>query len=429
MSGQCQLDEAKRRLVNQHEEDLEQLMTVKKQMDKKLNEAYEEVDDQKRDSAQWKNKYKKAQSEMDDTRIMLEEQNEKNEHLERKFRKVDSELIEIQQEILREANIRGILEKDMEVLRHEKSKLSEEIHNLRMELETKDAKVKSLVRELDELRNDTTNEEESRKLKRQKQDLENRLKEQADEIDELTGQIQVLESSKISLERTMGQLKTEHQRLLEMKEEELEDLKAGFGKKMKVLEQQLEQEHEDRIGFLREKHELEGRIANLQDMLEASAEQEGIVMKLRKDLKRAKALLKDAHCVAENTQTEGTSNIIMKQLKQQLEEAEYNRAAAVKSKQSKELEVNDLQSQLEDMTRSRKISDDRCAKLGREKTDLGAQLQENEDELAEVIRKYKSSVSTISNDQITIQNQASQIQELELESKKLKEQLGVITRR
>ena len=28
-----------------------------------------------------------------------------------------------------------------------------------------------------------------------------------------------------------------------------------------------------RIGFLREKHELEGRIANLQDMLEASAEQ------------------------------------------------------------------------------------------------------------------------------------------------------------
>merc|ERR1719151_397860 len=185
-----ELDEAKRRLVNQHEEDLEQLMTVKKQMDKKLNEAYEEVDDQKRDSAQWKNKYKKAQSEMDDTRIVLEEQNEKNEHLERKFRKVDSELIEIQQEILREANIRGILEKDMEVLRHEKSKLSEEIHNLRMEVETKDAKVKSLVRELDELRNDTTSEEESRKLKRQKQDLENRLKEQSEELDELTGQIQ-----------------------------------------------------------------------------------------------------------------------------------------------------------------------------------------------------------------------------------------------
>ena len=36
---------------------------------------------------------------MDDTRIMLEEQNEKNEHLERKFRKVDSELIEVSRKI------------------------------------------------------------------------------------------------------------------------------------------------------------------------------------------------------------------------------------------------------------------------------------------------------------------------------------------
>ena len=187
-----------------------------------------------------------------------------------------------------------------------------------MEVETKETKIKSLMRELEDMRNDTTNEEEARKLKRQKQDLENRLKEQGEEIDELTGQIQVLESAKTNLERMMHQLKTEHQKQLEMKEEEIEDVKAGFGKKLKVLEQQLEQEHEDRIGFLREKHELEGRIANLQDMLESSAEQESLVVKLRKDLKRAKALLKDAHCVAENTQTEGTSNIIMKQLKQQV---------------------------------------------------------------------------------------------------------------
>ena len=282
---------------------------------------------------------------------------------------------------------------------------------------------------MDDLRNDTTNEDEARKLKRQKQDLENRLKEQAEEIDELTGQVQVLESTKTKLEMTMTQLKNEHQKALEMKDEEIEDVKAGFAKKLKVLEQQLEQEHEDRIGFLREKHELEGRIATLQDMLEVSAEQEGIVTKLRKDLKRAKALLKDAHCVAENTQTDGTSNIIMRQLKQQLEEAEYNRAAAVKAKQSKELELNDVQSQLDDMARNRKLAEDRAAKLGREKTELTSQLQDNEDELADVIRKYKASVSTISQDQITIQSQSSQIQELELEGKKLREQLADITRR
>merc|ERR1712106_292106 len=118
------LDFTKRRLVEQHEEDMEQLMMLKKQLEKKINEAYDEVDEQKKDTAQWKNKYKKVQNEMDDTRILLEEQNEKNDLLERKFRKVDSELIETQQEIHREASVRNLLEKDMEALRKEKTRLN-----------------------------------------------------------------------------------------------------------------------------------------------------------------------------------------------------------------------------------------------------------------------------------------------------------------
>ena len=182
----------------------------------------------------------------------------------------------------------------------------------------KESKIKSLMRELDDMKNDQTMEEEARKFKRQKNDLENRLKEQVDELDELNSQIQVLESSKTKLEMTMQQIQHEHRRQLEQKEEEIEDVKHAFGKKMKVLEQQLEQEHEDRIEFLREKHDLEGRIATLQDMLEVSAEQEGLVVKLKKDLKRAKALLRDAQSAAENTQSDGTSNIIMRQLKQQV---------------------------------------------------------------------------------------------------------------
>ena len=48
------------------------------------------------------------------------------------------------------------------------------------------------------------------------------------------------------------------------KEEELEDVRAAAQKKVKALEQQLENEHEERINFVREKHELETRIINLQ---------------------------------------------------------------------------------------------------------------------------------------------------------------------
>lgn len=227
------LDFTKRRLVEQHEEDMEQLMMLKKQLEKKINEAYDEVDEQKKDTAQWKNKYKKVQNEMDDTRILLEEQNEKNDLLERKFRKVDSELIEIQQEIHREASVRSRLEKDMEALRQEKSRLNGELHTLRLEVETKDGKIRNLSNEIDDLQNNSVNEEEVKRVKRQKQDLDNRLKDQLEEMDDLSGQVQELENEKTKLEMTMQQLKKEHKHELEVKEDETEDVRHAFGKKTK----------------------------------------------------------------------------------------------------------------------------------------------------------------------------------------------------
>merc|ERR1719481_656511 len=423
------LDFTKRRLVEQHEEDMEQLMILKKQLEKKINEAYDEVDEQKKDTAQWKNKYKKVQNEMDDTRILLEEQNEKNDLLERKFRKVDSELIEIQQEIHREASVRNKLEKDMEALRQEKSRMNDELHTLRLEVETKDGKIRNLSNEVDDLQNNTVNEEELKRVKRQKQDLDNRLKDQMEEIDELTGQVQILENEKTKLEMTMNQLKKEHKHELEVKEEEIEDVRHAFGKKLKVVEQQLEEEHEDRIGFLREKHDMEGKIMNLQEMLERSAEDEGLVAKLKKDLKRTKALLKDAHHVVENSQTEGTSKVIIRQLKNQLEEAEYARSAAVKAKQSKDLELADIQQQLEDTAKDKRLAEERGMKLGREKASLASQLQDNEEELQDLLRKYKASMASASSDQITIQDQAATIQDLELERNKLKDQYAEISKR
>merc|ERR1712130_248079 len=115
------------------------------------------------------------------------------------------------------------------------------------------------------------------------------------------------------------------------KEDELEDARAAAGKKMKELEQQLE----ERISFLRERHELEGKIMGLQDLLDRSGDEEQVA-KLKKDLKRTKALLKDAQMMIEKSQNEGTSKVIMRQLKNQLEDAEFARTAAVKARQNAE---------------------------------------------------------------------------------------------
>lgn len=87
-----ELEFTKKRLQTQHEHDLEQLIGLKKQLEKKLGDSYEEVEEQRQVVAQWKRKNQKLTNEMNDLRMLLEEQNSRNNLLEKRQRKFDSEL-------------------------------------------------------------------------------------------------------------------------------------------------------------------------------------------------------------------------------------------------------------------------------------------------------------------------------------------------
>lgn len=64
---------------------------MKSPLKKQLNDAYEEVEEQRQVVGQWKRKAQKMTSEMNDLRMLLEEQNGRNNLLEKKQRKFDSE--------------------------------------------------------------------------------------------------------------------------------------------------------------------------------------------------------------------------------------------------------------------------------------------------------------------------------------------------
>lgn len=297
---------------------------------------------------------------------------------------------------------------------------------MKLDLDYKEEKINSLTKEIEELNAGGASEEEVTILKRQKQDLENRLKDQEDELDDLAGQVQMLEAAKTKLEMSMAAIKKEHRREVATKEEELEDVRAAAQKKVKALEQQLENEHEERINFVREKHELETRIINLQEMASRSADEEQ-VSKLKKDLKRTKALLKDAQLMVEKSRNESSNKVVLRQLKNQLEDAEFAKTAAFKAKQNLDLELGDVQQQLEDIIRSKSDLEDRLMSVSREKTDMSSQLEDNEEELHEVMKKYKASVAQLSVDQITISEQCNRVTDLEEEKTQLKSQVAELT--
>ena len=243
------------------------------------------------------------------------------------------------------------------------------------------------------------------------------------QVEELANQVEMLLNVKSRLEAEVSQAKKEHKREIADKEDELEDTRASAAKRIKNLEQQLEAEHDERLSFVRERHDLEGKIMTLKDAIDHGNSEEE-VKKLKKDLKRSKALLKDAQLMLEKQNQDGMNKIILRQLKTQLEDAEFARTAALKARGNIELELVETNSMLEDTTRAKTDLEERLVKVSRERADLSQQVRENDEEMMELMKKYKASVSACSIDQITIQDQALSIQQLETERNRAQELLA-----
>ncbi|XP_070001516.1 titin homolog isoform X7 [Penaeus vannamei] len=421
-----EIEVLKKQLKQQQEDDYDQLVLMKKQLEKKVADAYEETDEQRQVVAQMKRKCQRLQAEMNDLKILLEEQTSRNNLLEKKQRKFDQEMMAVQEELRGERSNKEKIQRERDQILSQKYSFEQEVSTLKLELELKEEKVASLNREIEDLNFTGKTEEEIATLKKAKHDLEMRIKDQEEELDDLAGQVQMLEGAKVRLEMSIEQMRKENRREMAQREEELEEVRIAAQKKVKALEAQLENEHEERTLLVREKHELERRIADLQDRTITHVD-EDYVHKLKKELKKTKVLLRDTQTMLEKAQSEGSHKVLVRQLKTQLEDAEFAKTAAIKARQSAESDLSEINSQLEEALRYKNESEDKCARMCKEKAELQTQLEESEEEVAEVMKKYKAVVSQLSVDQITLSEQSQQIAELEHSKQVLQERMLELT--
>ena len=102
-----------------------------------------------------------------------------------------------------------------------------------MEVDLKEEKLQLLQREFDELTYGGKTEEEVTVLRKQKIDCERKLHEQEEELDELAGQVQLLEQAKLKLEMSVEQQRKMSKKDVQQHEEELEEVRCNSQKKMK----------------------------------------------------------------------------------------------------------------------------------------------------------------------------------------------------
>ena len=86
------------------------------------------MDEQRQVVAQWKRKTQKVNGELNDTKLLLEEQTSRNVLLEKKQRKFDAEIGLLQEDKKQEMTAREKLQRELDALKAQKYGLEEQIH-------------------------------------------------------------------------------------------------------------------------------------------------------------------------------------------------------------------------------------------------------------------------------------------------------------
>ena len=335
----------------------------------------------------------RAVEELQETQLMSEEQIEKLCCLERKQDTLELENINIRQKL--------------HCSEAEFVNLNKQFCDLQADKEMLNAKYESLLAERKTLEAMAGSYQEISSLD--------------EKIVSLQGRVKILEHEKKSLQETLdvkqNNFYEDIEKIKVAYELETEKLEA----EMKTLKSQILSISEKNDNLDVEKRHLEDKLSKLHQL-----DYEEIIQQLRLDLKQTKALLKD--CQSERNSETGNSKII-KQLKSQLEEAESEKSASIRQRKSHELDLLDLQDQMEDILQERNSVEKKYEEANKENVLLANQLRENEEELEEILTKYKSSISALTAHQNSLQNQATIIAELENENINLTDKMETLQRK
>ncbi|KAM4743337.1 unconventional myosin-XVIIIa isoform 3-T4 [Anableps anableps] len=415
----------KKRLQQEFDDKLEVEQQNKRQLERRISDLQADNEESQRNIQQLKKKNQRLIAELQDTKLHLEGQQSRNHDLEKKQRKFDSELSAVQDEVQRERSLREKLAREKDMQSGEAFSLRQQLEDKDLELRTVNLKLDQVEAELQDLNSQESKDEASlAKIKKQLRDMEAKIKDQEEELDEQAGSIQMLEQAKLRLEMEMERLRQTHFKEIESKDDEVEEIRQSCSKKLKQIEVQLEEEYDEKQKVLKEKRELEAKLLSAQSRVtNCDIETE---KRLKKDLKRTKALLADAQIMLDHIKNNAPSKREIAQLKNQLEESEFTCAAAVKARKSMEVEIEDLHVQMEEISKAKQMLEEQQSRLQREKNDLQSRMEEDQEDLNELMKKHKSAVAQLAQNLAQMTDLQSQLEEALKEKQEVQEKMQVL---
>ncbi|KAK3738198.1 hypothetical protein QZH41_012776 [Actinostola sp. cb2023] len=421
-----QHDELRRRIQTESDKVVEDLTNQKRQFERKLAEEKAENDELHRSISGLKKKSSRINAEMEDLKLVLEEEQSRNAELEKKQRKFDIEATRFKEEVSHERNLKDKINREKEKHQSEKYRLEKELEMSKEELDRLTKENEQLNRDMNDMSGSlgTKADGDSVALKKTVRGLEQRVQDQEEELDEQAGQIHVLEQTKLRLEMAAERDKKLVHKELEAKDDEVEEIRQTMQKKIKQLEAQLEDEYQEKTTSVKAKRDMERRLQELRDSYERdNAENE---RRLRRELKRTKALLRDSQTVVDTMEKKIKDKNQVKVLKDKLEDAEYSAQVALKGKKKVEEDLKDVQSQLDSFTKAKIEIENKYFTQLKESTALQSRVEEDEEEIESLADKNRQMMKQLSTTETQLREMDNLLQETITEKESLETKISTM---
>ncbi|XP_006249640.2 unconventional myosin-XVIIIb [Rattus norvegicus] len=415
-----------RKRLQQCEERLDSEMKARTELEQKLGELQSAYEEAKKTAHQLRRKCHHLTWDLEDTRVLLENQQSRNHDLEKRQKKFDLQLAQALGESMFEKSLR-------EKVSRENSGVRWELGQLQQQLEQKEQEASKLKEEVERLQGQkrellncaSVGNQGVASLKERVWELESNALEQEKVRSQQENTIKQLEQLRQRFELEIERMKQMHQKDREDQEEELEDVRQSCQKRLRQLEMQLEQEYEEKQAALHEKHDLEGLIGTLCDQI--GHRDFDVEKRLRRDLRRTHALLSDVQLLLATIEDSKTSisKEELEKVHSQLEQSEAKCEDALKTQKVLTADLESMHSELENVTRSKSLVDEQLYRLQFERADLLKRIDEDQDDLNGLMQKHKDLIAQSAADIGQIQELQLQLEEAKKEKQKLWEQLQV----
>ncbi|KAI6175783.1 M protein repeat protein [Aphelenchoides bicaudatus] len=361
-------------------------------------------------------KIQKLQENLKDEREELENLKSRNEFLEKRGQNVNSEVQVYKDQIEELISVKEKLERDFSDSTANLNKKIAEIQELRDQNAEIRTNLMRARRDVDEMTDDanrsgSTAEAELVTLRKNKRDLEQKVNDLEDQLDEAQGQNDILEQNVTRLNLNLERLRSDNQRTSDAKDEELEESRSQFQRRLRAYEEQIAELNAVNANLQRQIRVLEQRGRQFETQSQYSFESS--TNNYKREYKKTLAMLKDTQNLLAIERQKGDKTALIRRLRTQLEEAEEGSNECFAFKDF-----------IENIRMAKTSLEQRVKTLLQEKSDAVLASKDIEEQLNNALRDYRNNLSKTEQNSAVINTQSQQIAELEAEKQKLSVQLA-----